>query len=143
MKPRFSILTLLGTTAYIAVNVAAYAQPLGYWPFAAYILTIVLLLSLVAFAVAPGGTRSAFARGTLLAAMLLAHVQFFMPSKEMPYTLLATTTIDFNDPNRMQAEYNRDVLVSLNVYFALSVVGGCLTVWRHLAIERRAKEPPK
>lgn len=42
MKPRFSILTLLAITAYVAVFAAAFAQPWGIWPCITFYLVMLL-----------------------------------------------------------------------------------------------------
>ncbi len=54
MKPRCSILTLLGITAYVAVNVAGFVHP--FWEFIATCLWCLTLFA--AFIVAAGRTSN-------------------------------------------------------------------------------------
>lgn len=48
MKPRFSVLVLLGATAYIALYVAVAMQPRSIWPFVAFGVNTLILASTVA-----------------------------------------------------------------------------------------------
>ncbi len=50
MRPRFSILTLLGITALVAVAAASIAQPFGIWPYVCLYLIVITPMCLFPFA---------------------------------------------------------------------------------------------
>lgn len=65
MKPRFSILTLLGVTAYIAVNLFAMTSPVRWRAEACFYVWLATLAGMAVGASQPVNTRVAFFRGFL------------------------------------------------------------------------------
>ncbi len=138
MKPRFSILTLLGVTAYVAMNAAAHAQPLTYLPYGAYYLAVAMLVHLIVIAAGPTTERSVFARGLLLAVALTNAIQFWEPEELLLYGRGASTFT--YTPDTVQSKDTRQALVSQNTHLVFGIVCGSLALWRYRRLERRAKE---
>ncbi|MDZ4780125.1 MAG: hypothetical protein SGJ19_07735 [Planctomycetia bacterium] len=136
MKPRFSILTLLGVTAYVAINAAAF-QSLAVCAVARWLWWGLMFLVLI---VATGRTsgRTVFARGLLLSVLFAftaityhnAHLWPLLNWLENLTNTLAGTSAD------------EDVyfLVITNATLAFGLVGGALSLWRYRVLERREKE---
>lgn len=132
MKPQFSIFALLLMTTYAGVNVAAWAQPLGFWPYVAFSLAAAWLLYLVAIAAVSAGAPSAFARGMLLVIVLFGPAREFVPTHDMPYVLYGSGAgVDLNNPVQVRKDYNRESLVNQNLHLGFGLAGGCLALWRY------------
>lgn len=145
MKPRFSILTLLGVTAYVAVNVAAYAQPLGYLPYFSLICDAILFLAFIVVAAGPTRMASVFARAVLLGIGFFYLLQVSEPMLSYEYEqqrfFLTYQRIQFNDIPRPDEEtlwgdFPRSLIVDKSYRLAAGVVCGCLGLWHYRALER-------
>lgn len=66
MKPRFSILTLLGLTAYAAVNVAAFSYPRSGWSAGVMYAWLAIVLGIGLKCIALSSTQGIFVRGMLI-----------------------------------------------------------------------------
>ncbi len=136
MKPRFSILTLLGVTAYVAINAAAF-QSLAVCAVARWLWWGLIFLVLI---VATGRTsgRTVFARGLFLS-VLLAYDSLTYHHAHL-YPLLEWLEVVTNTLAGKSADEDVYFLVIQNTASAFGLVGGALSLWLYRVNERRAKE---
>jgi hypothetical protein len=122
------------------VNAAAFARPLSYMPTVAYYLAIALLVPLIVIAAGPTVERSVYARGMLLAILLITPVEFWKPDEEI-MLLGGGAAVDqrFTDDD-LQSENSRAALMVQNKDLMLGVLGGGLALWRYRVMVRREQD---
>jgi hypothetical protein len=87
MKPRFSILTLLGITGYVATVAAGIVEPLSHWSSVAIYAWMAILFWSAIEAMCSKSLRSAFAGGFFAANLI--------------YAVSADNVLDHRHPNRI------------------------------------------
>lgn len=158
MKPRFSILTLLGSTAYIAVAMAAFRDPYSI----AYVTNIWAWLAVLVYAViaaSSGGVERtrvfaiAFAACAVLYTLADWHLQSLsddsvdMPSQFLVDPIAGPPIRSWGEEDCelekvvVQEEFRKDIrrLVGMNSSLVFGVLGGVLALWRYRVLERREK----
>jgi len=156
MKPRFSILTVLAFTFWVALTCAACVAPTSDWSFAVYGSWCLVLLALVVLAAQRDSYRTAFFRGWLFATIVYAvamasEVPWQSVELRMPHDYLAqrlqrpiqppspdwsATFADIVPWSDLQLQN----VAFCNVSLAFGLLGGCLAPWRYRVLERRAKQ---
>lgn len=139
MKPRFSILGLLGITAYVAITLAGIAQPRSYWPEAAFYFSVLGLVYLVTVACGPTGRFAVFARGMVLGFMLFPIVRQLEPVYfDSNRLLLLNWYWSFRKTNK--ALDGMDTLAEQFNQTVFGLICGLLALWRYRVLQRREKE---
>lgn len=161
MKPRFSILALMGIMAYVAVHIAGLTFPLSWWNSISFYLWVLLVAWASIEAFSSKSKRSAFAGGLLMATLSYCAAASFEgelsaglygnnsgPHIKMPHDHLEhlldqsmDQTIAIGLPPvkellRKEAIHRSAVVLSS---IALGLLGGCLALWRYRRLERREK----
>jgi len=112
MKPRFSILGLLGMTAYLAVNAAAYSQPEGRMPLLALVVDAVVFFAMIAVAAGATCSSSIFARATLLGFLFFYMLQVMEPIKLWdPHATRYLSYQNILASDTTQGEYARGLII--------------------------------
>ncbi len=134
MKPRFSILTLLGITAYVALNVAAFRSRLTcniaqcvWWVLVFYTLIV---------AVGRTTTRTVFARA-FLASMLIAFGAIAFEFWPFVIELIADIAETLAEPDPTMG---KSFLFACNVCLGFGLLCGSLAIWNYRRQERRANQ---
>ncbi len=157
MKPRFSILTLLGITLWAAVTLAAWTDPLSEWPFAVLCTWCVILVTIATVAAQSVSSQTVFARGMLFATFVYgmatwAEEEWLTREHRLPHFSLgelvsgATPPIPaVSRPLSIFDEFpwgtGESLLVAFcNVSLAFGLLGGCLALWRYRVLERREQQ---
>ncbi len=143
MKPRFSILTLLGVTAYIAVNLFAMTSPVRWRAEACFYVWLATLAGMAVGASQPVNTRVAFFRGFLYFAAIYTMGAFSFEGA-LPHAPIAEL-IERVSNHRKLDPYGPDwaltKLVFQNCVFASGLLGGSLAFWIYRRQERKAAKP--
>ncbi|MDZ4783984.1 MAG: hypothetical protein SGJ19_27365 [Planctomycetia bacterium] len=164
MKPKFSILTLLGITAYVAVNSSAFLYPMSAWVPAAFWLSVAIMAGWAVVAAQLTTPRTVFARGALLFSLIYATSVIRTDGEngivKMPHDymldalnwfhgdILAEGMADYGStsegvPSFYYARVKRSNLTSVARYevaLMAGVVGGSLALWHYQRKERRANQ---
>ncbi len=125
MKPRFSILTLLGGTAYASISLVGFNSPLVF-------SLIWMLTILIAVGVSTGATcgRVVAARAFLVGASVALIVSFS-----------CVQVIDYHEsfsPMRGEKRHGAlNYLAIVNSQLAFGMLCGCVALWAHRRLERR------
>ncbi len=156
MKPRFSILTLLGITAYVAVNVAALQRPGTGWSNVAFFMWLAILVIAAIHAAQESSGITVFARGMVLVTLVYGAATFVyrmvhFDQPPLPHVYVAgviqrlTSESPYPkdrfwfDPFAVGTSNLQVYLVAFqNVSLALGLLGGSLALWRYRVLERRA-----
>jgi hypothetical protein len=162
MKPRFSILTLLGVTAYVGLSIAAIRDPLSIWSSISFLAWFGVVTFIGIYALIEKGPRAAYFGGmfvTILAYSVAASVEANVGENDwgsrlidqiaMPHNWLHEYIGNTKDPEFMLSR--KDVLDHLTYRVArrwsvtqcslvFGMIGGCLAFWRYRVLERREKE---
>ncbi len=85
MKPRFSILSLFGATAYVAVAAAGLVRPLSFWNDVSYYLWLLLMLWLGIECIASQRPRLTFCLGTLFVCLVFVTMSA-VADRQVAYT---------------------------------------------------------
>lgn len=152
MKPRFSILTLLGVTLWAAMSFAALKYPSSAWSFAVVCAFGVVLL---AASVAAAQPRSVFSRGFLFAAIAYSSVSLAnealwdIPGGRLPHHFFAQivtgelppgTAVGSEEHFDFVFRENQSLRVGFcNASLAVGFVGDSLALWRYRVLERQTK----
>lgn len=138
MKPRFSILTLLGITAYVAVNVAAFARPTTIWISIAFWIAFVVIVALLVAASGRTSNQSVFARGMLLGVLVYDVLRRWEPGSWFGWEWSYFRVDSHSELFEVMA--NRQTLAMQSSQLAFGLLGGCLALWRYRRNERREKQ---
>ncbi len=125
MKPRFSILTLLGITAYASIIFVGFNSPIMF-------SLIWMLIILIAVGVSTGDTcgRVVAARGFLVGASVALIVSF--------PCLLAIDYHESLSPMRGEKRHGTlSYLAIVNSQLAFGMLCGCVALGAHRRLERR------
>lgn len=162
MKPRFSILVLLGITAYVAVNVAAICDPQSIWMKASVVGWVLVLVHLTVVSLDVTKHQGVtVARAVLACALLYLFVcngrvfqesvpddwlaeflvsirQSYLDSETSgpKYEVLDGTTLELPSEYDDTKALFRQITV-YNTSLAVGIVGGCVALWRHRRREQR------
>ncbi len=157
MKPRFSILTLLGVTAYVALNAAVAVRPTSAWSAILFYAWLIIMLKQCLNAASDTSSNAVFARATLcgtivytVAALVESYASVVQPGDlSLPhnaiYWIVLSLTEDDADslmkviPQRVG--YFQWIL--LNSGLACGLFVGSLALWRYRRLERRDSIPPQ
>ncbi|MDZ4780127.1 MAG: hypothetical protein SGJ19_07745 [Planctomycetia bacterium] len=155
MKPRFSILALLGVTAYLAVAAAGLIYPLSIWNTLSFCLWIAVLAALAIEGANSNSGGSTFARGMLATCLIYVAVatlyegrdyvdERFLDSEKraMPhYAILLMSPEprwEYEDYGELNLKLYRCGVA--NASFNFGLLGGSLALWRYRVLQRRPKE---
>lgn len=158
MKPRFSILALMGVTAYVAVVVAAINTPTNQVVNAmAFYCWLAATIALAVLGAQSTSAVTVFARGCLFTSLIYfvvgwSGIDFLLPGPEMPNQYLSEWLSDRAKgmtPPAGSSKHQHEFYASEYIWrhmlhncsLAFGLVGGCLALWRYRVLERRAKEP--
>jgi hypothetical protein len=147
MKPRFTILTLLGVTAYVAINTAAFLNPVPILSYLQFALAVTLVLAATVEAAGPSSARAVFCRGFVAATVLYGVFQLWEPSFYQAGRGALTFWVDitmFSEHTLMTeadmlAASRQSTIVGVNVFMTAGLAIGFLALWRYRALERREK----
>ncbi len=133
MKPKFSILTLLVITAYVAVNAAAFRSELMLY--VAQCQWHAIVFALIVVAAGRTTPQTVFARGCLLTFLLTfgALIIEAFPVVTMLVVAITDSLKETGGPGPYQV-----TAASFSLVFGL--LGGCIALWRFRVLERRATE---
>lgn len=152
MKPRFSILMLLGVTAYAGLTAGAFTRPLSILPYIHFAVVVVMMMGAVVIACGRPSHSSVFCRGFVLLTILSFLFRFWKPNDvESVYCL---NSLSWNlyelmvGPSRSRQLSDDEVttalrlgtILTMNVQLAFGVLGGTLALWRFRVLERREKK---
>ncbi|MDZ4780126.1 MAG: hypothetical protein SGJ19_07740 [Planctomycetia bacterium] len=158
MKPRFTLLTLLGVIAWVAVNAAALRINGDAWSNVAFFIWLAILVVAAIYAAQDSSGITVFARGMVLvtlvygaATFVYRMVHFDQPPLPHVYVAGAIQSLTSEwpypndrfwfDPFAAGTGNLRIYLVAFqNVSLAFGLLGGSLALWRYRLLERRAKE---
>lgn len=146
MKPRFSILTLLGATAYVSVIAAAVVQPTSWIRYAPFWVGTILLIWLLPIAAGSTTAKSVFVRGVFLGLLLfqvMREVEPIFGDDAYQFFNWHPTSYDTYgwEEHNINAFYNAGRVVHQCFLSIAGAVGGCLALWRYRVLERREKKP--
>lgn len=165
MKPRFSILALLGFTAYSAVAIAGLVDPDSIWNSMCFYLWLLLLVGLAVLASTSSPPQSNFAACCLAVTLIytiaavVAHCEdggYWMAligtGEESEHTWmphlfaidlfqLAHPTFDFEDEQFFPWNARMYRWAVCNTSLAFGLLGGYVALWRYRVLERRQKKP--
>jgi hypothetical protein len=144
MKPRFSILTLLGITAYVAVNIVALLDaesPFGYCR--VYLWLFVMLWLCIPVPGKEGATL--FRRTSVFAAlvyMVLASCDYWVLDDEetpvpLPHNVLARLLLELIPGGDWTY---LDLTLMPNVALCLGMIVGGIALWRYRIQQQRANQ---
>lgn len=134
---RFTILTLLIVTAYVAVTLAGIAQPDSYWPEAGFYFTVLLLIYLVAVACGPTDRFSIFSRGDVIGFGIFSVLRQLEPGfLDSDRLQLLNWYWSYRETNRVPD--GLDVLAEQLNNLAFGGIFGLAALWRY----RRQKANP-
>ena len=155
MKPRFTILTLLGVTAYVAVNIAGISNPLSNWFQAAVLAFYVTMIYLTVRSMEPAtNVHVKIARVILACSFLYYYIGTSRGGA--PHEWLAELLLSLRDvsadplyeelngrlielPPRDDSEMRVRRLVYFNTTLVAGIAGGAIALWRYRVLERREK----
>lgn len=161
MQPRFSILTLLGITAYAGLSIAAIREPLSIWSSISFLVWFGVVTFIGVYDLIEKGSRAAFASGmivTVLSYSAAAAVEANVGENDwgsrlidqiaMPHNWLHDYIGNAKDPEFMLSK--KDVLDRLNYRvvrrwsvtqcsLAFGAIGGFLALWRYRVLAQREK----
>jgi hypothetical protein len=134
MYPRFSITALLWLTAYAALTIAGFLDPLSFWSRVQFYFWCAVVLRFAVNAATPAGPQSTFARGFVLfvllyfAASYLEHPGNQVPM--LPHNMILRWVNDGYLHGNYEAYINcrRSLLVTITLAFG--AVGGTLARWQ-------------
>ncbi len=153
MKPRFTILTLLGVTALVAVAARGVADPATPWSTVLLYAWLLVMVVLGVEASASRPPRSTFAAGTLLGTLtyiglvvisvddqsLIDREHFVLPHHFVHLVFdLRTTEAVWAEWDDVGLAWHRAALAITSLAFGL--LGGTLALWRHHRLERREQQ---
>lgn len=151
MKPRFSILTLLGITAYVAVNVAALQKPDSGWTIIVFYTWLAILAFASINAAQPSSPAAVFSRGFVFVALVYGASTFVyrmvtLGQPPLPHIYLtdfihSLMTGDGRGPRFDPFAASPALALYLvpfhNVSLIFGLFGGSLALWRYRRLERR------
>lgn len=154
MKPRFSILMLLGITAFVGVSIAAFLQPLSIWIQVAFYAAAIVMLGVLVVACGRTSGQSVFCRGMICSVMMFTVFRMWEPVTpsisrtrlwDRPFTYYTGDSVVVSiPPSRewLDTANNHARLAMQSVQFVFGILGGSLALWRYRVLERRTNAPP-
>jgi hypothetical protein len=148
MKPRFSILTVLGVTAFLGIQLATWVSIDSYWPDVAFLIFAALMVGTTVIACGKTNGRSIFARAFLFGMFLCEFLRVQEPGyydRSRPkFFNWYRSLMDYDAP--FFASYNADTLLITNLMtrmnsLAFGLICGFLALWYYERQERREKQP--
>lgn len=143
MKPRFSILSLLVVTLYVAVAVVGAANPLSPWGFAVFPMWVVAAVCLVNRVAQSGGARSVFAEGFVVASTAFVALEMLggVPSTISHQALETLGVTDPFEGNEVATRYRVLFMAHGGLWFA--TLAGFVAAWQYgrRTIGEVAEEP--
>jgi hypothetical protein len=145
MKPRFSILTLLGITAYVAVNAAAIASPLSGLVLLVLVLWTGIVCAVASVAAQSNSSTAVAARGTffgVLTYFVAAWVDetWYTSDYRLPHFYVGEVLSDNVARSHYGVIGEMYRLAFLNVSLIFGLLGGSLALWHYRRQERRANQ---
>jgi hypothetical protein len=154
MKPRFSILSLLGVTAYIATVAAAIAYPDSIWWLVNLGLLLVIMIWWLAEAIDGRGVQSVFAGWLIASALIYFIVAAFDassvgnsrrpsgPRLPLPHRLLEQLAEPVATIGGPKAHPVVEAVAIANTSLACGLLGGAFFAWRYRVRERQLNGNP-
>lgn len=137
MKPRFSILTLLGITAYVAISFAGVLSKT--WFFIASGVWSIAMLALFALAIRERSAQVIFARGFVCGGMLF--VLLFIGNLDFAEELLRFIRNIVDDSTNVAINSRAtESLIIQSVATLLGTAIGTTALWRYRVLERREQQ---
>lgn len=138
MKPRFSILALLGVTAYVAVLFAGFLQPV--WITVSQWMIYVVNAAFIIVAAGKASSSSVFARGMILAIGVFAG-QIYSGTPLAQMLTPVFFYIEHYYPRGSEEQAHLYGVIAWQFYFVIGAAVGCLALWRYRVLERRQNTP--
>lgn len=130
MKPRFSILTVLGLTLYVAVAVVGAANPLSLWGFAVFPIWIVAAMWCIHRTAQGPGARYEFAKAFVIASTALVTLEMFtaIPGSASRTALEALHVVDRFEAGDVAVRYGE--LLKAHAGLWVACLCGLVAAWQ-------------
>lgn len=131
MKPRFSILSVLVVTLYVAVALIGAVNPLSLWGFAVFPIWIIAAIGFVNRVAQGRGPGTAFAAGFVVASMAFVALEMLgeVPTVVSQQTLEFLRVIDPYEGNEVSTRYRVLFMAHGGLWFAY--LAGLVAAWQY------------